>query len=233
PGYPYVVLIRCAIMSSPRCKLTLQELYESIMERFPYYRSAGKGWMNSIRHNLSLNKCFVKQPRHILDPGKGSYWTVDLEAEVSTSRARDRKRMSESRSSIGSIKSPKLSSSSNSTSTRRESIGEDSSPHRNLYQSDEEEEDQEGMGSTNEGQDLDGDTTMMMSSSSERPMTPKKMMMKKHKKSQALRLQISTGNHPNSPHHQHHKSNPPNSSLPSSPITPGIFHNGSVSHLFD
>ncbi|EGG08722.1 uncharacterized protein MELLADRAFT_30760, partial [Melampsora larici-populina 98AG31] len=83
PGYPYVILIRCAIMSSPRCKLTLQELYESIMERFPYYRTAGKGWMNSIRHNLSLNKCFVKQPRHILDPGKGSYWTVDLEAEVS------------------------------------------------------------------------------------------------------------------------------------------------------
>lgn len=224
PGYPYVILIRCAIMSSPRCKLTLQELYESIMERFPYYRTAGKGWMNSIRHNLSLNKCFVKQPRHILDPGKGSYWTVDLEAEVSTSRARDRKRMSGSRSSIGSIKSPKLSSSSNSTSTRRESIGEDSSPHRNLYQSDEEEEDgQEGMGSTTEGQDLDGDTTM----TTDRPMTPKKLMMKKHKKSQAHRLQISTGNNPNSLH-QHHKSNPTNSSLPSSPITPGIFHNGST-----
>ncbi|KAH9447135.1 hypothetical protein Pst134EA_029175 [Puccinia striiformis f. sp. tritici] len=108
PGYPYVVLIRYAILGSAHGRLTLQELYETIMDRFPYYRSAGKGWMNSIRHNLSLNRCFVKQARHILDPGKGSYWTVDLEAEMSTSRARDRKRASGgSRSSISSIRSMK------------------------------------------------------------------------------------------------------------------------------
>lgn len=145
PGYPYVVLIRYAILGSPRGKLTLQELYETIMDRFPYYRTAGKGWMNSIRHNLSLNRCFVKQPRHILDPGKGSYWTVDLDAELSTSRARDRKRASGgSRSSIGSIKSSKGNRRDSLTGDPRSPTLDDligSSPTRMLYASDEETDD--------------------------------------------------------------------------------------------
>lgn len=46
----------------------------------------------SVRHHLSLNRLFERQPRPVTDPGFGSYWTVNLLAPPGTKRPRKRGR---------------------------------------------------------------------------------------------------------------------------------------------
>lgn len=74
PPLSYIALIAKAILSSPTNKLNLAAIYKYIEDNFPFYRNKGRGWRNSVRHNLSLNDCFIKVGR--CEDGKGNYWSI-------------------------------------------------------------------------------------------------------------------------------------------------------------
>ncbi|KJR82297.1 forkhead transcription factor HCM1 [Sporothrix schenckii 1099-18] len=77
PGHSYATLIGMAILRSAGRKLTLSQIYKWISDTYSFYNPQDAGWQNSIRHNLSLNKAFVKQERPKDDPGKGNYWAIE------------------------------------------------------------------------------------------------------------------------------------------------------------
>ncbi|KIK70629.1 hypothetical protein GYMLUDRAFT_51861 [Collybiopsis luxurians FD-317 M1] len=92
PQHTLPVILRCAILGSPRKRLTIREIYAAMEGKYDYYRTAGPTWKQSVRHHLSLNRLFERQPRPATDPGFGSYWTVNLSAPPGTKRPRKRGR---------------------------------------------------------------------------------------------------------------------------------------------
>ncbi|KAJ3789253.1 hypothetical protein GGU11DRAFT_812127 [Lentinula aff. detonsa] len=92
PQHTLPVILRCAILGSPRKRLTIREIYAAMEGKYHYYRTSGPTWKQSVRHHLSLNRLFERQPRPATDPGFGSYWTVNLSAPPGTKRPRKRGR---------------------------------------------------------------------------------------------------------------------------------------------
>lgn len=74
PPYSYATLIGMSILSNYERKLTLSQIYLWISDTFKYYKRDEVGWQNSIRHNLSLNKAFIKGEKS--RDGKGHFWCI-------------------------------------------------------------------------------------------------------------------------------------------------------------
>ncbi|XP_028321766.1 forkhead box protein J1-B-like [Gouania willdenowi] len=79
PPHSYTSLIFMAMQASEQPEVPLSTIYKWIKENFCYYRHAKPSWQNSIRHFLSLKKCFKNVPRQKDKSGKGRVWQIDPE----------------------------------------------------------------------------------------------------------------------------------------------------------
>ncbi|GAB0095349.1 forkhead box protein L2 [Sergentomyia squamirostris] len=82
PPYSYVALIAQAIQNSPDKRATLSDIYKYISNTYPFFKENNKkGWQNSIRHNLSLQDCFVRTQKEGGGEKKGGWWTMTISCE--------------------------------------------------------------------------------------------------------------------------------------------------------
>uniref|UniRef100_A0A8C4YMU7 Forkhead box H1 n=1 Tax=Gopherus evgoodei TaxID=1825980 RepID=A0A8C4YMU7_9SAUR len=79
PPYTYLAMIALVIQASPGRKLKLSQIIQEIGALFPFFTAGYQGWKDSIRHNLSSNRCFSKLLKDPAKPkAKGNFWTVDV-----------------------------------------------------------------------------------------------------------------------------------------------------------
>ncbi|KAF6023620.1 FOXJ1 [Bugula neritina] len=122
PPYSYATLICMAMKECKKSKITLSAIYSWITDNFMYYRMADPSWQNSIRHNLSLNKCFEKVPRRKDEPGKGGFWRMNPNYNESVDAVPTKKRKAKKDIAEESKKKAKKSKSDDGVSSGSSSV---------------------------------------------------------------------------------------------------------------
>jgi Forkhead domain len=94
PKANYITLLRLIILTSPRKRVTLNEIYTCFETYWPYFRHVASpaSVRNSIRNALSLNQAFESVPRDPDEEGKGGYWVVNENVEPLTIRRKTTKK---------------------------------------------------------------------------------------------------------------------------------------------
>ncbi|CAF1066215.1 unnamed protein product [Rotaria sordida] len=91
PNQSYLEIIAEAILKTPNRMMQLYEIYNYFQRKYRYFaEDINKSWKNSVRHNLSLNDCFVKAERGT--NGKGHYWRIHELAEKELEQGRFHRR---------------------------------------------------------------------------------------------------------------------------------------------
>jgi len=93
-----------AIKAQKDEQATLQQINEWLIQNFLFFRGEYIGWKNSVRHNLSLNDCFVKILRDPSRPwGKDNYWRISPDCNYSFKDGIFRRRKKQSKEAKKSI----------------------------------------------------------------------------------------------------------------------------------
>ena len=74
PSLTYIALIGKALLSTPSVQMDINSIYNYIIENYSFYRTTTLSWRNSIRHNLSVNDCFVKAGK--MGSGRCFLWGI-------------------------------------------------------------------------------------------------------------------------------------------------------------
>ncbi|KAF2653610.1 hypothetical protein K491DRAFT_510017 [Lophiostoma macrostomum CBS 122681] len=84
PSANYVVLIHEAISASETGQMNLQQIYNYIEKKYPWYKfkTTTSGWQSSVRHNLGQHDAFVKGDKE----GKGFNWKINPEVSIEKER---------------------------------------------------------------------------------------------------------------------------------------------------
>ena len=94
PSESLKVLIAQAMAQRADRSMMVGEIYQRIKDKHAFYRNqAEASWQSSIRHCLTINKCFVKTPKQHVDPAqKGACWTMVTDGDPALQQLLDEQR---------------------------------------------------------------------------------------------------------------------------------------------